>query len=204
MLVAALVIAALNPSISSSSEPLDAAVRAYRAEQYTSALRLFEAAARKGNREAQHTLGYMYRDGKGTRRDDAKAFAWYRRSAEQGFAPAEYNLGLMYAQGEGVKADAATARKWFVRAADHGSAEAQFKLGEIAVLDERFDEAFGWFSKAADQGDPDATFNVGSLYYMGRGVAKDDAKATEFYRRAAELGMPQALDVLRGLGQMRD
>jgi len=197
------VFAALNPS-ASSSEPLDAAVHAYRTEQYVSALRLFEAAARKGNREAQHTLGFMYRDGKGTKRDDAKALAWYRKAAAQGHAPSEYNLGLMYAQGEGVKPDPATAEKWFVRAADHGSAEAQFKLGEIAVLDERFEEAFRWFSKAADQGDPDATFNVASLYFMGRGVEKDDAKATEYYRRAAELGMPQARDVLKSLGQARD
>jgi TPR repeat protein len=207
LLVVALAMASLNPSASatnssaSSPQSIDAAIVAYQNQQYAAALKLFEAAAQKGNREAQHTLAFMYRDGKGTKRNDAKAIAWYRRAAEQGYAPAEYNLGLMYAQGEGAKADPATAQIWFRRAADHGSVEAQVKLAEIAVLEEKFEEAFLWFSKAADQDDADAAFNVGSLYYLGRGVAKDEAKATEYYRKAAQLGMPEAKNVLMSLGQ---
>src|SRR5215207_1938584 len=206
-LVIAFAMAALNPSASTSNPPatsrhsIDAAIVAYQKQQYATALKLFEAAAQKGDREAQHTLAFMYRDGKGTKRNDAKAIAWYRRAAEQGYAPAAYNLGLMYAQGEGVKSDPAASQRWFRRAADHGSVEAQVKLAEIAVLEEKFEEAFLWFSKAADQDDADAAFNVGSLYYVGRGVAKDEAKATEYYHKAARLGMPEAKNVLKSLGQ---
>ena len=40
--------------------------------------------------------------------------------------------------------------------------------------------------------------------YVGRGVAKDEAKATEYYRKAARLGMPEATDVLKSLGQGPD
>jgi uncharacterized protein len=178
-LVIAFAMAALTSS-ASSSQSLDAAIMAYQRQQYASALKLFEAAARKGNPEAQHTLGFMYRDGMGTRRDNAKAMAWYRKAAEQGYAPAAYNLGLMYAQGEGARPDATTAQIWFRKAADHGSVEAQVKLAEIAVGEEKYEDAFLWFNKAADQDDADAAFNVGSLYYVGRGVAKDVAKATEY------------------------
>ena len=199
-LVIAFAMAALNPS-TSAPQSIDAAIVAYQKQQYATALKLFEAAAQKGNREAQHTLAFMYRDGKGTKRNEAKALAWYRRAAEQGYAPAAYNLGLMYAQGEGVKSDPAAAQRWFRRAADHGSVEAQVKLAEIAVLEEKFEEAFLWFSKAADQDDADAAFNVGSLYYVGRGVAKDEAKATEYYHKAARLGMPEGKNVLKSLGQ---
>ena len=173
-LVIAFALAALNPSGSApnppvrSSQAIDAAITAYQNQQYAVALKLFEAAAQKGNREAQHTLGFMYRDGRGTKRNDAKAMAWYRKAAEQDYAPAAYNLGLMYAQGEGTKADPAAAQRWFRRAADHGSVQAQVKLGEIAISDEKYEDAFRWFSKAADQDDADATFNVGSLYYLGR------------------------------------
>jgi len=207
LLVVALAMASLNPSASAtnssarSPQSIDAAIVAYQKQQYAAALKLFEAAAQKGNREAQHTLAFMYRDGKGTKRNEAKALAWYRRAAEQGYAPAAYNLGLMYAQGEGVKSDPAAAQRWFRRAADHGSVEAQVKLAEIAVLEEKFEEAFLWFSKAADQDDADAAFNVGSLYYVGRGVAKDEAKATEYYHKAARLGMPEGKNVLKSLGQ---
>jgi TPR repeat protein len=199
-LVIAFAMAALNPS-TSAPQSIDAAIVAYQKQQYATALKLFEAAAQKGDREAQHTLAFMYRDGRGTKRNDTKAIAWYRKAAEQGYAPAEYNLGLMYAQGEGAKPDPAAAQTWFRRAAEHGSVEAQVKLAEIAIFDEKYEEALLWFSKAADQNDADAAFNVGSLYYMGQGVAKDEAKATEYYRRAARLGMPEAKNVLMSLGQ---
>src|SRR4051812_20462471 len=146
-------------------------------------------------------VAFMYRDGRGTKRNDAQALAWYRKAAEQGHAPSEYNLGLMYAQGEGAKRDPAAAEKWFRRAADHGSVEAQVKLAEIAIADQKYEEAFLWFSKAAEQGDADAAFNVGSLYYVGRGVAKDEAKAAEHYRKAAQLGMTEARSALKSMGQ---
>jgi TPR repeat protein len=202
-LVIAFAMAALNPS-TSAPQSIDAAIVAYQKQQYATALKLFEAAAQKGDREAQHTLAFMYRDGRGTKRNDTKAIAWYRKAAEQGYAPAEYNLGLMYAQGEGAKPDPAAAQTWFRRAAEHGSVEAQVKLAEIAIFDEKYEEALLWFSKAADRDDADAAFNVGSLYYMGQGVDKDEAKATEYYRKAARLGMLEAKNVLKSLGQEPD
>ena len=184
-----------SPAVS-SSQPIDAAILAYQNQQYTSALKLFEVAGKNGNREAQHTLGFMYREGVGTKPNMAKAMAWYRKAAAQGYVPAQYNLALMYAHGEGGKPDPAKAQKWLRRAADHGSVEAQVKLAELALLEDKFDEAVLWFSKAADQDDADAAFNLGSLYYLGRGVAKDEAKAVEYYRKAARLGMREANDVL--------
>jgi uncharacterized protein len=110
----------------------------------------------------------------------------------------------MYARREGARRDPAAAEKWFRRAADHGSVEAQVKLAEVAVLDGNDAEAFHWFSKAADQDDADAAFNVGSLYYTGQGVAKDEVKAAEYYRKAARLGMGEARAVLQRLGQEHD
>ena len=82
-LVIAFALAALNPSSAStppasSIQSLDAAVAAYQNQQFATALKLFEAAALKGNREAQHTLGFMYHDGVGAKRNDAKALAWLR------------------------------------------------------------------------------------------------------------------------------
>ena len=155
-LVVAFAMASLNAPASAFTpavgppQSIDAAVLAYQDQQYASALKLFETAAKNGSREAQHTLGYMYREGLGAEPNMAKAMAWYRKAAEQGHAPAQYNLALMYTQGEGAKPDLATARKWFRRAADHGSVEAQVKLAELAAFEDKFEEAFRWFSKAAD------------------------------------------------------
>src|SRR3954463_7104545 len=139
-LVIAFAMAALNPSASASNPPassmqaVDAATAAYQKQQYATALKLFEAAAQKGDREAQHTLAFMYRDGKGTKRNDAKAIAWYRKSAEQGYAPAASNIGLKIATGEGANPDPTAAQTLFRRAVKNGIVEAQVKLAEIAVL----------------------------------------------------------------------
>ncbi|MBR3086925.1 MAG: sel1 repeat family protein [Kiritimatiellae bacterium] len=47
-------------------------------------------------------------------------------------------------------------------------------------------EAIRWFEKAAEQNDPDALFNLGLLYYSGKGVRRDWAKARELLERAVE------------------
>ncbi len=46
----------------------------------------------------------------------------------------------------------------------------------------------------ASAGDPDAMFNLGQAYRLGRGVARDEARAEDLYRRAAEAGHVQAAD----------
>ena len=140
-LVVAFAMAALNPSASASNPPasstqsLDAAIAAYQNQQYATALKLFEAAAQKGNREAQHTLAFMYRDGRGPSATMPKPWRGTARRPSRAMRPRSTTSALMYAQGEGVKPDPATAEKWFRRAADHGSVEAQVKLAEIADLE---------------------------------------------------------------------
>lgn len=44
----------------------------------------------------------------------------------------------------------------------------------------------------AEKGYPFAQFNLGVLYDEGKGVPEDNAKAMEWYRRAADQGFPQA------------
>jgi len=47
--------------------------------------------------------------------------------------------------------------------------------------------------RLADKGDVDAMFNLGVMYADGRGVAKDEKQAVQWYRKAAELGYPAAM-----------
>ena len=42
--------------------------------------------------------------------------------------------------------------------------------------------------KTAEQGNADAQFNLGLMYYAGKGVPKDDAKAEKWCRKAANQG----------------
>ena len=42
-----------------------------------------------------------------------------------------------------------------------------------------------WFTRAADQGHAKAQCNLGVCFKKGRGVAKNDAKAREYYTLSA-------------------
>lgn len=53
------------------------------------------AAALRGDRTAQFELGYIYAVGRGVRRDDALAAAWFRKAAAQGVPQARNWLALL-------------------------------------------------------------------------------------------------------------
>ena len=82
-------------------------------------------AAEQGYASAQTNLGFMYADGRGVPKDDAKAVKWFRLAAEQGHAQAQYNLGFMYADGRGVLKDRILAHIWFNIAGANGHAQAR-------------------------------------------------------------------------------
>ena len=46
-------------------------------------------------------------------------------------------------------------------------------------------------------GKSQAQFNVGVVYARGLGVAKDEAEAVKWYRKAADQGHPRAQRILR-------
>ena len=53
-------------------------------QNYRHAIRLYCAAARKGNVAAQYQLGWLYANGRGGIKDEALAAAWFRRAAKRG------------------------------------------------------------------------------------------------------------------------
>ena len=55
-------------------------------------MRWFLAAAGKGDREAQCSLGRCYANGEGVVRDEAQAVHWYREAAAAGHADARRRL----------------------------------------------------------------------------------------------------------------
>ncbi len=63
----------------------------------------FLALAERGHRDAQFSLGQMYRFGTGVPQDDVEALAWFRKAAHHGHADAQSILGFLYAYGVGTK-----------------------------------------------------------------------------------------------------
>jgi len=102
---------------------LDIAHEAYLAGDYDVAYEKLLPLAETSNPEAQHALGFMYREGLGVEQDYAVALKWYRKSAKQEFAEAQHNLGVMYYHGLGVQQDYVQAYAWFQLAAEGGLEE---------------------------------------------------------------------------------
>ena len=80
------------------------------------AFRIWEAAAKAGDADAQRRLAQIYEMGVGTDPDYKSAAAWYRKSAEQGNHAAAMALAALYEAGLGVDKDPAEAKRWYERA----------------------------------------------------------------------------------------
>jgi TPR repeat protein len=59
--------------------------------------------------------------------------------------------------------------------------------------------AFEWFQRAADLGDPEGMWNLGWRYWLGEGVAPDQAEAARWWKEAAARGHAAAREKLASL-----
>ncbi len=83
-----------------------------------------QAAAEKGDVDAQYQLGSAYQMGDGVEQNDLKAIHWMKKAANQGSADAQFNLGMAYRGGYGVPQDNITAYMWLELAVANGSIKA--------------------------------------------------------------------------------
>ena len=67
-------------------------------------------------------------------------------------------------------------------AADKVKSDAKAKTAETGLAGDSLAE----ITKKAEKGDAEAQFNLGEMFRMGIGVARNDAEAVKWYRRAAE------------------
>jgi uncharacterized protein len=137
---------------------------AHAAGDYAKALEIFRQEAQAGSAVARYNLGIMYLDGLGVPPDPAEAANWFRSAADAGYTEAEVELGLLYAQGHGVSRDYEKATELWQKAANTGNARAAHLL------------AMQYSTEAGP----------------GGGVARDNATAAAWLRRAAEAGYAES------------
>jgi TPR repeat protein len=167
-----------------------------RAPDESESIRLYRAAAAKGDAHAQVNLGYLYSQGLGgLPKDEREAARLYKLAADQGNAVAQTNLGLFYRKGRGgLPKDEREAVRLYKLAADQGNASGQTSLGVSyrygrggLPKDDR--EAVRLYKLAADQGSATAQTNLGILYSNGLGgLPKDEREAARLYKLAADQG----------------
>ncbi len=94
---------------------------AYARQDYVRAAKALSHAARRGNRQAQGRLGFMYENGLGVPQAYDAAASLYIEGAIRGDPFAQSRLGLMYDKGHGVPQDYVLAYKWLNLAAGRAS-----------------------------------------------------------------------------------
>jgi TPR repeat protein len=99
---------------------------AYKAGDYSTALKEWRPLAEQGLAKAQHNLGVIYHKGRGVPQNYTQAIHWYRKAAEQGFAMSQFNLGEMYAGGLGMPQDYVQAYMWYSIANANGDTKGKF------------------------------------------------------------------------------
>lgn len=172
------------------------------------------AAAEKGDADAQYRLGQAHLRGIGVEKNLRQAYELILRAAEQGHAEALGGVGYFYATGTIVRKDLAEAVGWFRKGAEKGGAKAQLNLGKALAYGRGVpaNEAEGlqWIERAAAQGLPHAFHEQGEFYYYGKlGHSQDYQEAFRHYLKAAEADYAGAQNMvgvmyLHGYGVQRN
>lgn len=176
-----------------------------------------QAAAEKGDANAELALARCYAKGNGALQDYVKAASFTRRAAQQGNAAAQAQLGYFYGMGLGVDKDPAEALKWYRKAASQGDPMGQFGLGNIYAegLGVASDpaQAVQWWQKAATQNLARAQNALGQYYLKlamtNHANIEKYADARLWLRKAAEQGYLPSMNNLAaayeyGLGGPKD
>jgi len=116
----------------------------------------FEAAAKRGDLEAQSELGRI----RWQRAEYPEALPWLYAAAGREHAEAEYLLGMAHLQGRGTVQNYRAALEQFTKAAEHGQLDAQYQLGifhrdGLATIASK-ETAYLWFNLAAARGHAEA------------------------------------------------
>ncbi|MGC2414039.1 MAG: transglycosylase SLT domain-containing protein [Stellaceae bacterium] len=94
-----------------------------------------------------------------------------------------------------VATPAGGARPPLAQSEDTVALAERYENGEMVRQDYR--AALELYCRAAGRGDPRAFFHLGWMYLNGRGVARSDATAVMWLRKAAGGGVPQAANLLQ-------
>lgn len=78
-----------------------------------------------------NSMGILYHNGYGVKRDYTKAKEWYEKAIPLGNEYAMYNLGLLYECGNGVKKDISKAEQLYRDAAKLGHEKSKEKLKNL-------------------------------------------------------------------------
>ena len=159
-------------------------------------LSLLLKVADTGNIRAILKYAWCLEHGYCVQRDRAHALSIYLALADKKDPQAIYEAGRCYLDGVGTDKDPDMAYGWFLVGQTLGGVKATFGMARCmlgGIVEEKRDEGLRLLKETAEQGFPDALVMLGQLYAKGGKILrKDESKAIECFRNAADLGRASA------------
>ncbi len=164
------------------------------AEDLVRTMNLFDISCAGGYGPACTTLGEGYMEGRGVKKDPAKAFPLYLRGCDTGSA-----RGCSYAGDHYMKSDVQRAQSIYEKACDWDDTYGCAALGSFYLEGkggEQDDQlAYEYFLKSCNKNPSNSNsagcLALGQLYATGRGVAQDKTEAVRYYRLACYVSRPK-------------
>ena len=161
----------------------------------TETLQALLARAEGGDAQARLQVGRLYEAGRDMPRNLSLALGWYEKAAQAGEPEGWRQMGLAYETGKGTAANRTRAQEYLHRAAEAGLRDAAYSLASLTLAglgpNHREIKAALDILKKAGETEAAARMILGAFYESVR--PPHYSRALEEYRKAAELGLPEAL-----------
>lgn len=147
----------------------------------TKAISCFTAASEQGYGKASYWLGRLHTDGIGQlEKDTQKAMNYYRKAIEQGYEEAREWM-------EQLQKNLVDETMTDIEIPQEKSDEELYKDAKNALEKAQFKTAYAYFSYLTQRNHAESFNELGDMYFYGRGMAINQAKALELYKKAAAL-----------------
>lgn len=169
---------------------------------FAEALWWFQQAANLGYVESILSIGFIYLNGRGVQKNFGEAVKWFSKAADEYHSSkAMHILGELYHKWDYDHKDYRKAYEWYKKGADHGNSWCMLGIGYLCAAQRNDEGEFEWYMKGAEQGNSYGMNLIGSMYEEGAWVKKDIEKAIYWYKKATELGEPNAKIALERLSE---
>jgi len=170
---------------------------------YITALNLWLPLAQNGDPAAQYSIGLLYDQGSGVKKNTERAIDYLQSAADQGLPAAQYYLAIKYYNAFDVKKNAYKARQLLLGAAQQEHLKAQFQLANLYAKGEGGSEnqtqATYWFITASENGYGPAQHSLAARFLTGKGTDVNINRGIFWLTKAVEQNNS---DALRDLGFM--
>ena len=180
------------------SERFREGVAAYDKGDFETAFNIWLPLAQQADLAAMRNVALLLREGKGTKRDPARALWFYEEAGSKGFALAQVNAAFMHLEGDGVPKNLEAAAFWFHAGAQAGSPIAQYNLAVMyergTGVDKDIAKALGWYAIAARSGSKPALDRLAVLVPALEGPKapeRAEAPAPDIVPAPAAVAAPQ-------------